>query len=104
MKRREFITMLGGAAAGWPIGTRAQQAGKFPVIGFLLGQPVAEIAYLLPGFRSGLGEAGFVEGQNVTFEYMSAAFKFANLPALASGLVDRHVSVIVTIGSTGAAQ
>ena len=102
MKRREFITLVGGAAAGWPLVARAQQTVT-PVIGYFSAGTPEQAAYLLAAYRRGLSEAGYVEGKNVTVEYRWAHNDYARLPELAAELVSRRVAFIVAVGATPAA-
>ena len=103
MRRREFITLIGGAAATWPLAARAQQP-SVPVVGFLsTNTSKAVLPKFVPAFVRGLSEAGFIDGQNVAIEYRWASGQYDRLTEEAAELVRRPVNVIVAVGGTGSA-
>jgi ABC-type uncharacterized transport system substrate-binding protein len=98
MRRREFITLLGGAAATWPLPAHAQQQPAMPVIGFVSGRAPDDSAHLVAAFRQGLAESGFVEGQNIAIDFRWAHGDYDRLPALTNDLIKQKVAVLVGVG------
>src|SRR5205809_7580574 len=96
LRRREFITLLGGAAA-WPLAARAQQPAM-PVIGWMSGRSPADWTHLLEAFRKGLHDTGYVEGESISLEYRWAKGDYGRLPDLASDLVNRRVRLLIAFG------
>src|SRR4029077_3929436 len=102
MKRREFVMLVGRAAATWPFAAHAQQPAM-PVIGYLSARSPEDTAHLVDAFRKGLGESGFVEGRNVTIEWRWALAQYDRLPAMAAEFARWPVAVIVATGGEPAA-
>jgi putative ABC transport system substrate-binding protein len=98
MRRREFITLLSGAVAVWPVAARAQQPAR-PTVGYLSSESPGPAEVRVAGFRQGLKDGGYVEGQNVVIEYRWAENHVDRLPALAADLVRRQVTVILAFGA-----
>jgi putative ABC transport system substrate-binding protein len=103
MRRREFITLLGGAATMRPLSTLAQQP-SVPIIGFLSGRAREDSEYLVAAFKRGLADKGFIEGKNVDIEYRWASGDYSRLPDLATGLVSQRVAVLVAVGGDASAK
>ena len=102
MRRREFLTLLGGAAVAWPFAARAQQSAR-PVIGFLSSLSPESTVHLVAAFQRGLGETGYVDGQNVAIEYRWALGRYNRLPEMAAEFARRPVAVLITTGGEPAA-
>jgi putative tryptophan/tyrosine transport system substrate-binding protein len=100
MKRREFISLLGGAAAAWPLAARAQLAGRIPRVGFMGNSTAALEANLVGPFRDGLHELGYQEGRNILIEYRWAEGRYERFPALIAELIASNIDVIVTAGTS----
>src|SRR5262249_43055855 len=102
MRRREFITLLGGGAAAWPVAARGQRVG-IPVLGVLSSPSPGDAGLVMPGLHHGSVVAGLVEGRTIAIEYCWAQGQYGQLPALAAQLVERRVAVIAAISGTPAA-
>ena len=102
MRRRHFITLLGGAAAALPLAVRAQQPAK-PAVGFLSSLSPGELTFVMPAFHQGLNATGFVDGRNIAIEYRWAHGRYERLQGLAADLVNRQVAVVAAISGTPAA-
>jgi ABC-type uncharacterized transport system substrate-binding protein len=102
MRRREFITLIGSAAAAWPLKARAQQPAM-PVLGFMSARSAGDSVHDIAAFRQGISEGGFVESQNVVVEYRWANGEYDRLPALVADLLNRHVAVLVAVGGEASA-
>ena len=103
MRRREFMALVGGASAAWPLAARGQQSAM-PVIGYLSARSRDDTSHLIAAFQHGLAESGYVEGRNVTIEYHFAIGQYDRLPAMATELVRRPVAVIAATGGEPAVQ
>src|SRR5262245_29941667 len=102
MRRRDFVTLLGGAVVAWPLTAHAQQAAM-PVIGLLCGRSANDSGWVASAFRGGLAEVGFVEKQNVAIEYRWAEYRWDRLDALVADLVQRQVTVIAALSGSATA-
>src|SRR6516225_5440496 len=103
MNRREFITLLCGAATTWPLAAHSQQQPNMPMVGYLSTRSLDDSAYIVAAFRKGLNEAGYSEGRNVMIEWRFAEGHYDRLPALVADLVRRQLNILVATGGTGSA-